>query len=88
MHRLLNVALLSAALMTPVALRAQDHKDDRKYHDKEHNDDHRWDSREDKAYRTWAKENHRKYTKFEKLKEDDQQNYWKWRHEHSDESRH
>ena len=89
MSRFWNVALLSAALMAPVAmmptaLRAQDHKDARTYHDKQNNDDHAWNGQEDKAYRIYAKQNHRKYTEFSKLKEGDQQNYWTWRHEHSD----
>ena len=89
MSRFWNVALLSAALMVPIAIdadsvAAQDHKDARTYHDKQRNDDHAWNGQEDKAYRIYAKQNHRKYTEFSKLKEDDQQNYWTWRHEHSD----
>jgi len=67
----------------PTALRADDHKA-RTYHDKQHNDDHEWNGQEDKAYRMYAKENHRKYSDFSKLKENDQQAYWGWRHEHSD----
>ena len=86
MSRFWSAALLSAALMTPVAiaptvLRAQAA---RTYHDKQHNDDHAWNGQEDKAYRIYAKQNHRKYSDFSKLKEDDQQAYWNWRHEHSD----
>jgi len=89
MSRFLNIALLSAALMAPIAmaptaLRAQDQRADRTYHDKQHNDDHAWNGQEDKAYRIYAKQNHRKYSEFSKLKEEDQQNYWNWRHEHSD----
>ena len=84
-----NIALLSAALMVPIAmapaaLRAQDQRAARSYHDKQHNDDHAWNGQEDKAYRIYAKQNHRKSGAFSKLKEDDQQNYWNWRHEHSD----
>ncbi len=84
-----NVALLSAALVIPVAvaptvLRAEEQKAARNYHDKQHNDDHSWNGQEDKAYRIYAKENHRKYNDFSRLKERDQQNYWNWRHEHSD----
>src|ERR1017187_7965351 len=48
------------------------------------NDDHAWSGQEDKAYRIYAKQNHRKASEFSKLKDDDQQNYWNWRHEHSD----
>jgi len=85
MPRFLNAALLAAALITPMAivptaLRA----DDRTYHDKQHNDDHHWDNHEDRAYRVYVKENHRKYRDFSRLKEEDQQAYWGWRHEHSD----
>ena len=85
MPRLWNAIILSAALLSPVApivLGAEDHP--KTYHDKQHNDDHQWNSQEDKAYRIWAKENHRKYRDFSKLKEEDQQAYWGWRHDHSD----
>jgi hypothetical protein len=83
--RFWHAALLGAALIVPMsvaptALRA----DDRKYHDAKHNDDHTWNDHEDKAYRMWAKENHRKYRDFGKLKAEDQESYWAWRHDHSD----
>jgi len=89
MSRFWSTALLSAALMVPIAvapsvLRAQDQKAARNYHDKKNNDDHAWNGQEDKAYRIYAKQNHRKASEFSKLKDDDQQNYWNWRHEHSD----
>ena len=85
MHRFLNAALLSAALMGPLALApAGLRADDRVYHDRDHNDEHHWNAHEDKAYRIWAKENHRKYRDFAKIKEEDRQAYWAWRHEHSD----
>jgi hypothetical protein len=83
-----NAALLGAALlipiaMAPTALRADDHKTVT-YHDKQHNDDHEWNAHENQAYRVYAKQNHRRYQTFSTLKEDDQQAYWGWRHEHSD----
>jgi len=85
MPRSWSTALLSAALtipvvMAPVVLRAEDHN----YHDKDHNDDHRWNSHEDKAYRMYVKEKHIKYHDFSKLKAEEQQSYWGWRHGHSD----
>jgi hypothetical protein len=88
MPRFLNAAVLAAALIGPVAmapatLRADDHKA-RTYHDKQHNDEHEWNSHEDQAYRIWAKDSHRKYSQFSKLKDNDQQAYWGWRHDHSD----
>jgi hypothetical protein len=85
MPRFLNTALLATALVTPIAfapiaLRA----DDRTYHDKQHNDEHHWDSHEDRAYRIRVKENHRKYRDFSKLRDEDRESYWSWRHQHSD----
>jgi hypothetical protein len=89
MPRFWNAALLAAALIAPLAiaptaLRAEDHKNARTYHDKQHNDDHEWNTHEDQAYGMWAKENHRKHNDFAKLKERDRQAYWGWRHDHSD----
>jgi hypothetical protein len=77
---LMGAALIIPATLAPVQLPAADQK----YHDKGHNDEHQWNSHEDKAYRAWAKENHRKYVNFQKLKDEDRENYWRWRHEHSD----
>ncbi|MGA2435535.1 MAG: hypothetical protein ABSG25_09640 [Bryobacteraceae bacterium] len=89
MSRFLNAALLCAALVVPIAtvsttLLAEDQKTVVTYHDKQHGDDHQWNSREDRAYRAWGNENHRKYSEFNKLNDNDQQTYWNWRHEHSD----
>ena len=89
MPRFWSAAVLGAALiipiaMAPTALRAQEQRNARSYHDKENNDDHQWNSHEDQAYKMYAKENHRKNTNFDKLKEEDQQAYWGWRHQHSD----
>ncbi len=83
--RFFTTALMGATLMVPMTLApVQLLAADQKYHDKGHNDEHEWNSHEDKAYRMWAKENHRKYVSFAKLKDDDQQSYWGWRHDHSD----
>ena len=85
MPRFWNSIILSAALLSsvaPTALRAADRP--KSYHDAQRNDDHEWNSHEDKAYRIWVKENHRKYRDFAKLKEEERQSYWGWRHDHSD----
>jgi hypothetical protein len=84
MPRFLHAALLGAALIAPIAVAPTARAEDRVYHDKQHYDDHKWDSREDRAYRIWVKENHRKYETFSKLRDEDQQAYWAWRHDHSD----
>lgn len=89
MSRFWNAAFLGAALIAPlviapIASQAADRP--RSYHDNQHNDDHQWNAHEDKAYGMWVKENHRKKTSFVKLKVNDQQAYWGWRHDHSDAS--
>jgi len=89
MPRLRNAALLGATLIASIAmpttaLLAAEVKVGATFHDKQHNDDHQWNTHEDRAYGMWVKENHRKNTRFVKLKEPDQQAYWGWRHEHSD----
>jgi hypothetical protein len=81
---LLGAGLIAQLAMTPMAFGADDNKSARSYHDKKHNDDHEWNDHEDQAYRAYAKESHRKYRDFSRLKENDQQAYWGWRHEHSD----
>ena len=90
MNRFWNTAVLSVALLAPIGLaptmlRAEPQTANRSYHDKERNDDHQWNGQEDKAYRLYNKESHRKANNFHNQKDEDQQNYWKWRHEHSDE---
>jgi hypothetical protein len=79
---LLAAALVIPTIMAPAALRAEDHRT--RYHDKGHNDDHEWNNHEDRAYRVWTRENHRRYRGFSRLKDDDREAYWGWRHEHSD----
>lgn len=84
MHRIFTAVFGTALLLSitaPLQLRADDQ---RIYHDRQHNDDHHWDAHEDQAYRMWVKERHRKYEDFAHLKEQDQQAYWAWRHNHSD----
>lgn len=81
---MLGMAILVPLALAPPTLQAEDQKNTRTYHDKGHNDDHQWDSHENQAYGVWAKQNHRKSRDFSKLKDNDQQAYWSWRHEHSD----
>jgi hypothetical protein len=79
-----NAVLLATALTAPAGLIAQEHRDSpaKVYQDKKHSDTHEWNSDEDQRYRTYLKENHRKYRDFNKLKEKDQNAYWDWRHQH------
>jgi hypothetical protein len=84
-HHLRNATIIAASMIVPATLATTGlYAADRNWHDEGHKDDHTWNSHEDKAYGMWEKEQHRKHTNFEKLKVEDQQNYWNWRHEHMD----
>lgn len=82
MPRFLNALVLAAALTAPVAISAQDHP--MRYEDKAHKDSHEWNDAENQRYREFQKEKHIKEHDFAKAKKSEQQNYWKWRHEHGD----
>ena len=93
MKRYFNIALAGTALVAglafaPHSAQAQDRQDRRDagvtYHDKKNNDDHQWNGQEEKAYAVYQRDNHRKSVEFGKLKPNDQQKYWNWRHQHSD----
>ena len=89
MLRLANAAFLTAALIAPISVTPAVFAAEvtvRTYHDSTRNEDHKWDKNEDRAYRMYVKENHRKYTNFDRLKENDQAAYWAWRHDHPDAS--
>jgi hypothetical protein len=49
-----------------------------------HSDWHTWDRNEDVEYRSYWSERHEPYRDFNKLNNDEQKGYWKWRHNHSD----
>ncbi len=92
--RFYSIGLLSATLLTPVAilpgtaLAQDDHRKEaenaRRYQDAKHHDEHAWNDHEDRAYHMWVEERHRKYNDFDRLNARDQQAYWDWRHDHSD----
>ena len=84
--------LLSAALLAPVAMSAQDRDHDRddravnnyRVYDPGHRDYHNWNRDEDDAYRRWYGQNYngRDYRDYRKLHKKQQESYWKWRHDH------
>ena len=92
--RTLNGLLLGIALITPVALRAEDEKKttttttttttSKRYYDSEEKDYHSWSPTEDRAYRVYLGEVHRDYVQFPKVKVVEQREYFKWRHGHPD----
>jgi len=92
MSRFFGAVLLSAALLVPVGVQAQEGRDDhshsdtqsKRYYDSTHKDYHQWNSNEDQAYHQYLKENHRADKNWSKASKKDQNAYWNWRHEHSD----
>lgn len=94
MYRYFKVIVLSAALVVPVLVSAQDrdhpgqnNQQSRRYEDKAHKDSHEWNADEDQAYRRYLQEHHKKYRDFAKAKKNEQNDYWNWRHAHSDNDR-
>ena len=85
MHRFLVLSglVLSAALIAPVAVSADDHHDKR-YYDRDHKDYHHWNNQEDRAYRSYLVEQHREYRDFARANRNEQSHYFRWRHEHPD----
>jgi len=86
--RFLNSLLVSAALLAPLAMHAQDRDHDRdrdnhRVYDSAHRDYHAWNSDEDNAYRQWYGQtyNGHQYRDYRKLNKKQQQAYWKWRHD-------
>ena len=86
MRKILSTFMLSAVLMSPIALRADDHrdKDKHRYFDLDRKDYHEWNEREERAYRHWLKETRRRDRDWLKANRSDQRAYWQWRHSHAD----
>jgi hypothetical protein len=86
MHRflLLSALVLSATMISPVVGQAESH--DKRYYDRDGKDYHTWNNNEDHAYRAYLQEQHKDYRAFNKVKPADQQDYFKWRHTHSDDA--
>jgi len=97
-YRYFKVIAVGAALIVPVLAGAQDRdrpdnrgqntQQSRRYEDRAHNDFHEWNADEDQAYRRYLQEHHKKYHEFARAKKSEQNDYWNWRHAHSDNDRH
>lgn len=85
MYRYLSAFVLGAALLAPVALRADDdHKVKVKvYYDREGRDRHEWNDNEIRSYRQYQTEQHQT-REFNRANRQQQADYWKWRHAHPD----
>ena len=86
MRKLLASLMLSGVLLAPAVMSAKDHdRDDHRYYDRAHRDYHAWNAGEERAYRHWVEqERHRPYRDWRKASKRDQQEYWRWRHDHMD----
>jgi len=82
---ILSAFALSAALIAPVAARADDRNhQDKRYYDKQGKDYHTWNNNEDRAYRQYLTDQHRDYRDFHRTNRNQQQQYFTWRHSHDD----
>jgi len=87
-HQLTRLFCLVCVLMCAGLWTACMHRPYRAY-DSYYNDYHRWDDREADYYRRWSTETHRDSGRdFRKLPSDEQEEYWKWRHQNSNEKKH
>jgi type III secretory pathway component EscR len=85
MSRYLIAILLGTSLVAPVAVRSDDKdRHEKRYYDRTHKDYHAWNDDEDRAYRRFLEEHHREYHDWAKARRSEQDEYWKWRHEHHD----
>ena len=85
---LIRAACLACALAIAGLSLACVHHRYRAY-DAYYNDYHVWNDREIGFYQRWANETHRDASRdFRTLPPDEQEEYWKWRHQHSDHERH
>lgn len=56
-------------------------------YDEPSRDYHRWNRAEERAYRAYLAERRREYREFRRLERRDQEEYWRWRHDHPDRDR-
>ncbi len=87
MHRILGRFLLGIALLTPVAVQA-DHEGKikvKRYYDRDAKDWHEWNEREGRAYQRYLEEKRMEHRDWVRLKREQQQDYWRWRHRNNDE---
>jgi hypothetical protein len=74
---LLGAVVLSTAAFSGCAARVR-------VYDISYRDYHRWDHGEAVYYQRWEVETHREHREFRERHSDEQQEYWKWRHNHHD----
>jgi len=83
MNRVVNLVLLSGVMIAPVSFVATGCRTETVY-DHEHKDAHKWDGREDAAYHQYLNEQHKDNRDYKNLNDQEQKDYWNWRHQHPD----
>ena len=88
MKKTFAALFLTAALIAPVCVQAQEHDrdehHDNRYYDRRHKDYHEWNANEDRAYHMYWEQRRRDYVDWDRASERQRQEYWDWRHRHSD----
>lgn len=89
MYRLTGVLILSAGLMAPLAMQAQEEHHDRdhdrdRYYDSDRRDYHQWTPNEERAWHRYWEEQHHAAVEWQRANEEQRRAYWRWRHEHPD----
>src|ERR1700686_191325 len=96
--RHLSFLALTAALLAPAAVTtraaAQDDKrqedtqrndgNQTRVYDRTHKDYHDWNANEDRSYHQYAGQNQQEFREYNKLNNNQQDQYWNWRHSHPD----
>jgi hypothetical protein len=89
----MGVLLLGVVLLSPAAaLQAQDRNehqttnDQPRYYDRQGKDWHTWDQKESQSYERYRQENHLKDREFKKIPKKQQDQYFRWQHQHSDDA--
>jgi hypothetical protein len=83
-HRYASSILLGAMLLSPVAFSGCAARGSIRVYDASYRDYHRWDNDEAVYYQRWEVETRREHREFRERHSDEQQDYWKWRHNHHD----
>ena len=83
-NRYITSLFLTAALAAPVAIMAQEGRDQHRVYDKQHKDYHNWDDNENHAWGQYLSENHKSSHEYSKANKKEQSQYWNYRHAHPD----
>jgi len=87
-RRYLASLILTAGFVVPTAIiaapRPQSVGVQVRVYDKKHKDYHNWDDHENHQWGMYLSENHKRSHEYAKASNREQQQYWNWRHRHSD----